>query len=195
MRVIGLDFGMQCGYAFTDDDCPRGALSGEWTLHRSRTDGAGMPFARLEGKLRELIQKAPPAKPGEFGVVVFFEEAPAAMPASKGTQARVIFGGFFATVTGLCERLSVPYGGVLVSDVKRRAFGKGNASKEDVVHATRAIFAPEITDAEHNRADALWVLQCGLDDLCRDPEKRTIEGDVGGSGWDEFDFNQDRRKE
>ncbi len=120
---------------------------------------------------------------------VFFEDAmPGTGREHTGNLAREVFGGFVAILTELCERYGVPYQGVKPATLKRRAAGKGNAPKELVLKVAEQVFAFEAKrytparpagsrapamptarlvprPSEYDRADALWVLQVGLDRL------------------------------
>ncbi len=163
MRVIGLDLGTRCGYAWTDRGQVIGSQSGTWDLHNHKVDGAGMRFLRFESRLRDLIADI------DIGerVAVFFEIAPPMAPSRKntGNSSRELYGGFSATLQRLCEELAVPYAGVRAAVVKKTATGKGNANKLDMVRAANLTFGTHIEEAENDQADALWVLQTGLDDL------------------------------
>ena len=169
MRVIGIDFGTTSGYAWTDTGKVDAILSGEWKLGGNKHEGGGMRYARFEALLRELIEKSPGFDSNSPSVAVFYEIAPPMVSdPSRGratSSSRETYGAFLGVTQALCEKLQVPYLGVKVSDVKRKATGKGNASKELVIQAARIKFGALITDDEHNRSDALWILQVGLDDL------------------------------
>lgn len=181
MRVIGLDFGTTTGWAYTDTGQVDPLLSGEWKLENKGFDGAGMRFLRFEARLRDLIKKAPgygELAPivvdqddpliwlGSAEVAIIYESAPPRRPAqATGTAATRLFGGFMAVTQRLGEDLGIPYAGVTVSQVKRTATGKGNAAKELLAIAALERWKVPIPSEEHNRVDALWILQTGLDDL------------------------------
>lgn len=169
MRVIGIDFGTTSGYAWTDTGKVDAILSGEWKLGGNKHEGGGMRYARFEALLRELIEKSPGFDSNSPSVAVFYEIAPPMRSdPSKGratSSSREVWGAFLGVTQSLCERLGVPYLGITVSDVKRRATGKGNSGKDLLVEASRKTFGAVIGDDEHNRSDALWILQVGLDDL------------------------------
>ena len=75
------------------------------------------------------------------------------------TDAAHAYGGFLATLTAWCEHHQVPYQGVPVGTIKKHATGKGNASKDDVLSAMRALgHAP----ADDNEADALALLRWAI---------------------------------
>lgn len=146
VRVLGLDLGTRCGWALAEGGQ---VVSGVWDLRPRRFEGGGMRLVRLRRHLAELA-------PGR----VFFEE----VRRHLGTDAAHVYGGMLGIVSAWCEESSVAYAGVPVGTVKRRATGKGNAGKGQMVEAARRAFGrPELVSEDE--ADALWVMQCGLDEL------------------------------
>lgn len=145
-RVLGLDLGTRCGWALVEGVQ---IVSGVWDLRPRRFEGGGMRMLRLRRHLAELA----PTR-------VFLEE----VRRHAGTDAAHVYGGMLGIVSAWCEECGVPYAGVPVGTVKRRATGKGNAGKGEMVEAARREFSrPEL--ASEDEADALWVLRCGLDEL------------------------------
>jgi Holliday junction resolvasome RuvABC endonuclease subunit len=59
-----------------------------------------------------------------------------------------------------CEAKELPYSGIPVGTIKKRATGKGNASKEEMVAAAKLKWPGEII-VDDNQADALWILEAG----------------------------------
>jgi Holliday junction resolvasome RuvABC endonuclease subunit len=82
---------------------------------------------------------------------VYFEEVRRHM----GVHAAHAYGGFLATLTAWCEHHAIPYSGVPVGTIKRRATGKGNASKVEMMTAMRVLGH---TPTDDNEADALALL-------------------------------------
>ncbi len=160
MRFVGIDPGTYCGYAFTDTDEVEIHQSGVWNLQPSRHEGGGMRYLRLENYLAQVLG-------GHIGnAALFYEE----VRGHKGTDAAQVYGGIIATITRVCETHQVPYMGIPVGTIKKRATGKGNCSKEAMIEATsqfwkgRVMFS-DMSAMPSDQADALWVLQCGLDEL------------------------------
>lgn len=160
------------GYAYTDSDRVEVHQSGVWNLKPRRHEGGGMRYLRVRRTLEELLH-APNVTRGFNGsriAAVFYEE----VAAHKGTAAAHIYGGIVATIASVCEELSVPYQGIPVGTVKKRATGKGNCDKEAMILAAIDTF---VSDADlldpmlsglgitSDRADALWVLAVGLEEL------------------------------
>ncbi len=151
MRVIAIDPGTSCGYAWTDTGKPRVEHSGTWDLSPKRFEGGGMRYLRVRQSLRFMLDTR-----GER--VVFYEE----VAAHKGTAAAHIYGGIVGAIQALCEEKGVPYQGVPVGTIKKRATGRGNANKAAMIEAACKEFGPVEDD---NQADALWLLVVALEEL------------------------------
>ncbi len=176
-RIIAIDPGTQCGYAYTDDGKVHVEQSGVWNLKPRRHEGGGMRFLRFRKHLHELFED-PFDKclySGELDwtptVAVFYEE----VRRHAGTDAAHIYGGLVGILSGLCDEMGgIAYQGIPVGTIKKRATGKGNANKEAMVNAANRHFLgyqmeegepPPMFIKDDNQADALWVLQCGIDEL------------------------------
>ena len=69
------------------------------------------------------------------------------------------YGGFLAHRTARGKANKIPYAGVPVGTIKRHGPGRGNADKDAVIAAVRALgFDP----ADDNEADALALLDWAL---------------------------------
>lgn len=162
MRVIAIDPGTNCGYAYADDGKVHVEQSGVWDLKPRRHEGGGMRYLRVKTLLRELLGLYSWKDPGVTEKVgkcaVFYEE----VRGHKGTDAAHIYGGIVATIASLCEEHGIPYQGIPVGTIKKRATGKGNANKQAMIEAACEQFGPVTDD---NQADALHLLVCGLEDL------------------------------
>jgi hypothetical protein len=145
--LLALDLGQHTGWALA---YPRGAVtSGTELFKAGRFEGGGMPLVRFAAWLGELHVKAGPL------TRVVFEE----VRAHKGTAAAHTYGAFLGQLTAWCETHHVPYQGVPVATIKKHATGRGNASKDEVIAAMRAIGH---MPADDNEADALAILQWAL---------------------------------
>ena len=145
--VLALDLGQKTGWAVRNTD---GAVaSGTVEFKPSRWEGGGMIYLRFRAWLQEVDETA-------SGVgAVYFEE----VRSHRGVAAAHAYGGFLAHLTAWAEANKIPYAGVPVGTIKRHATGNGNASKEAVVAAVRALgFDP----ADDNEADALALLHSAL---------------------------------
>ena len=145
--ILALDLGTTTGWALRSSD---GAItSGSESFRPQRFEGGGMRFLRFKRWLAEL-------KDMTGGIhALYFEE----VRRHVSTDAAHVYGGFLATLTAWCEHHQIPYQGVPVGTIKKHATGKGNASKDDVLSAMRALgHAP----ADDNEADALALLRWAI---------------------------------
>lgn len=145
--ILALDLGTTTGWALRSSD---GAItSGSAGFRPQRFEGGGMRFLRFKRWLAEL-------KDMTGGIhALYFEE----VRRHVSTDAAHAYGGFLATLTAWCEHHQIPYQGVPVGTIKKHATGKGNASKDDVLSAMRALgHAP----ADDNEADALALLRWAI---------------------------------
>jgi len=147
------------GYAFTDSGKVEVHQSGVWDLKPRRHEGGGMRYLRVRRNLEALLVSE---QIGDRSAV-FYEE----VRGHKGTDAAHIYGGIVATIASVCEELGVPYQGIPVGTIKKRATGKGNASKHSMVRAAHHEWMIDGFEGliSEDEADAMWVLQCGLDEL------------------------------
>ena len=146
--VLALDLGTTTGWALR----PRNGN----TAHRfvsfkmQRFEGGGMRYLRFKRWLTEMKTLA-----GDVHAV-YFEE----VRRHAGVDAAHVYGGLMATLTAWCEHHNIPYQGVPVGTIKKHATGKGNASKDEVIAAMRALGHPVTDD---NEADALAILHWAID--------------------------------
>jgi hypothetical protein len=145
--VLALDLGQKTGWAVRNSD---GAIaSGTVEFKPGRFEGGGMVFLRFRAWLQEVDETA-----GGSGAV-YFEE----VHSHRGVAAAHAYGGFLAHLTAWAEMFKIPYRGVPVGTIKRHVTGKGNADKDAVIAAVRALgFDP----AGDNEADALALLDWAL---------------------------------
>ena len=145
--VVAMDLGMRTGWAIRQVD---GAIaSGMSEFRPGRFQGGGMAFLRFKSWLEELHRTSGPID------AVFFEE----VRRHLGTTAAHIYGGFLAHLTAWCVQRGVAYEGVPVGTIKRHVTGKGNAGKDAVIAAVKAMgFEPN----DDNEADALAILSWAL---------------------------------
>lgn len=147
LKILALDPANKCGWAHSD------GMSGTWDLSVKRDESSGMGLLRFAGKLNEIL--------GAVGVdVVFYEAARHAAPKMQGSLVRQ------ALIQGVlihwCEARQIEYRGYSPTEVKKHATGSGKANKEDMVKAAEEKFGPIEDD---NHADALWILDMGMESL------------------------------
>ena len=159
IKILALDLGTKTGWAlFQQNEGNTGyqVFSGTINLKNDRFQGGGMRFLRFRNWLDDINYQKDITS-------VHFEE----VRRHIGTDAAHVYGGFLATLTSWCEDHNLPYQGVPVSHIKLHATGKGNASKQEVIEAVRALgYHPQ----DDNEADALALLQLKI-------KERKINGD------------------
>ena len=159
IKILALDLGTKTGWAlFQQNEGNTGyqVFSGTINLKNDRFQGGGMRFLRFRNWLDDINYQKDITS-------VHFEE----VRRHLGTDAAHVYGGFLATLTSWCEDHNLPYQGVPVSHIKLHATGKGNASKQEVIEAVRALgYHPQ----DDNEADALALLQLKI-------KERKINGD------------------
>jgi Holliday junction resolvasome RuvABC endonuclease subunit len=146
--TLALDLGTTTGWAMRPQlgNIAHGFVS----LKPQRCEGGGMRYLRFKRWLSELQ-----AMSGEVQSV-YFEE----VRRHAGVDAAHVYGGLLATLTAWCEHHNIPYLGVPVGTIKKHATGKGNAGKDQVIAAMRALGHPVSDD---NEADALALLHWAID--------------------------------
>lgn len=144
-NILALDLGTTAGWALRN----AGVIQhGFISFKGHRYEGGGMRYLRFGRWLGEIAASAEVS-------AVYFEE----VRRHAGVDAAHVYGGLLATLTAWCESRDIPYQGVPVGTIKRHATGKGNASKEQVIAAMRALGHPV---ADDNEADALALLHLAM---------------------------------
>lgn len=144
MKLLSLDFGADMGWGLWDDGT---VTSGVWHLNKasqSRFEGGGMKFVRFIRMLKEL------PRPDR----VSFEE----VRQHAGTSAAHAYGGYCSHLMSWCENSDppIPYEGIPVATIKKRATGKGNASKDEMIASAQTLLKRE--PENDDEADVLWIL-------------------------------------
>ena len=152
MRVIGLDLGTKCGYAYTNDGKVRSIQSGVADFSPRRDEGGGMRFLRFRRWLSEFVHDPE-------DTIIFFESV--VPQAHRGGTAAHVYGGFLGILSEFCESRSIPFRGLPVATIKH-ATGSGRSGKPAMLGAAFTKFGP--VDSE-DAADALWTLSLGLKEL------------------------------
>ena len=145
--ILALDLGQTTGWAVRNAD---GAIaSGTVEFKPGRWEGGGMVYLRFRAWLQEVDETA-----GGIGAV-YFEE----VRFHRGVAASHAYGGYLAHLTAWAEMSRIPYRGVPIGTIKRHVTGKGNADKDAVIAAIRALGFDPVDD---NEADALALLDWAL---------------------------------
>lgn len=145
--LLALDLGTMTGWALRNQ--PGRIVSGTAHFRPRRFEGGGMRYLRFERWLNETRNVT-----GGLDAV-YFEE----VRRHAGVDAAHAYGGFLAQLTAWCEHHGIPYEGVPVGTIKHFITGKGNAKKEQVIAAVKALgHNPE----DDNEADALALLHWAI---------------------------------
>jgi Holliday junction resolvasome RuvABC endonuclease subunit len=163
-RLLSLDPGKHCGFSYIDVTQPvPGGLkalrhqSGLWTLEIGRFQSQGMRFIQL----KKCLMDASP----DF---IVYEQVN--FP-HKSTAAAQMYWGCVTTIQLFCEEQGIEYATVLTHDLKRRAAGKGNSRKPEIIRAANTFFSidPPLNDEDKSTnhdsdiADAMWLCQIGIE--------------------------------
>ena len=151
MKTLAIDPGTNCGYAMAINGKILACNSGVWDLANQRDEGAGMRFLKLRNHIAQLEPD-----------VIFYERV---NQRQKSNAAARVYDGIVANIQSYCEEYNIPYRGIPVQTIKKHATGKGNVNKDLMLAAARKKWNYRFTDKEHDRADALWILDCGLKTL------------------------------
>ena len=81
-----------------------------------------------------------------------------------GVDASHAYGGYLSHVACYCEEADIPHTGVPVGTIKKHATGKGNASKDDMIEAARALY-PDQAIEDDNQADALCLMNYAMEEI------------------------------
>lgn len=146
MNTLALDLGTVTGWAVALGKTA--TISGTQNLKPSRFESSGTRFLKLVALLERLYESTP------LDLVVVEE-----VRRHAGTDAAHVYGGLLAHVQTWCENRGVEYRSESVGTIKQFITGKGNAPKDAVMAAVRAIgYEP----ADDNEADAIALLHLTL---------------------------------
>jgi len=151
MRLVALDLGTTTACVVSEPDMP--LITMIWDLRVLRGESDGMRFLRFRNHLREILDGS------DQETVVAYELPAGAF--KNGAAAEVIY-GLVTEVKAVCTARSIEYTGINPSTVKQCATGKGGgkgSGKKEVLAAARERW-PDLDVADHNLADALFVLEC-----------------------------------
>lgn len=147
MNILTLDLGASTGWALSTGSS---VVSGTQKFEAGRHLGAGMQLIRFKGWLDEIHKSTPLDQ-------LYYEE----VRAHAGNLAAHSYGAFWGILTSWCQERGVPFEGVPVGTIKKRA-GKGNLNKEQMIAAARHKGWNPMSSDE---ADALWLLDYVLGGL------------------------------
>jgi len=175
-RVVALDLATNCGVAWADFKVgqPLGAtiIGGQLDLSIGQYDTAPLRLVRLKQFLAVLsphiigyenVRATPPIDNRRV--------SPAAILA-RAAPALELLGSLKSIMSLWAHENNVPAEGYSIGTIKKRATGKGNANKEQMIRAANAFFGTKLAVDDYqstgadNIADALWVCQLTLEGNC-----------------------------
>lgn len=173
--VLGLDMASNCGmaYAFWRPGQPavvQPEHCGQWDLSAGPYDSGAIRFVRMRRFLEymkpdlvayELVKYTPAEKLTKYNAGAIM---------ARAATSCTFFGALSATVSTWCEENDIPCIGFDIGRIKKRATGKGNANKVQMIQSCNEHFnigldpeGYESTGAD-NVADAVWVAVLALED-------------------------------
>lgn len=145
--IAAIDPGTHCGWSVFDKGAPR--AWGTWELKGRKPENSGLRYLRMRRNVISLLTSYPEI------TKIGYED----VKRHLGTIAAHTYGGIVAHLTAAAEELGVPYIGIAVGTVKKRATGSGNSDKAAMIAAALKQW-PHIKTLNDNEADALWIGVC-----------------------------------
>jgi len=151
--IIGIDLGTSTGWAANTNGVP--SYGCEKLRKSGRMESPGMRPIRFRALLTKLIEKF-----GDDKTLFIFEE----VRAHKGSDAAHVYGELRGVLYEFCDVNGFQYTSLPVSEIKKFATGRGNASKEMMIEAANKAW-PSIglVQKDDDIADALWVMTLGAE--------------------------------
>ena len=159
IRLLALDTATNCGWAAWHPNT--GMTSGAQSFKPGRGESPGMRFLRFRKWLSEMIDLVKPS-------VIAYERS----GHFKGVAAAEVCHGFQTIMHEEAARREIDTAPVQNSELKKYATGEGNAGKPEMIKAARKRWKVDLTEKEHDRADALCVLAWALNESGADPLPR-----------------------
>ena len=151
-----------------------------WDLSTDSYESGAMRFVRLRRLLHaaqpslilfERVRYTPPGKITKYNAH--------AMLARAATQMELV-GALAATTVTWAEERNIPCGHTPIGTIKKRATGKGNANKTDMISACNKYFGTDLdaddykSNGHDNAADAAWIAHIAAEQYAQ-----SVTGDEG----------------
>ena len=145
MNILAIDLGTRTGWCSGDHE----AGTEDFSIRRG--ESSGMRFVRFRSWLMAILSTTIDHE--RFINLVAYEE----INFFRGIDASLVYGGMLGILQEVCTQINMDYKGVMPSELKKWATGKGNANK-DLMMATAAMRWPSFS-GDDNEADArlLWA--------------------------------------
>lgn len=189
--VLGLDLGTNCGYSYAyvkDKELivpeKLNMHIGQWDLSAGPYDSGALRFVRLRQFLSVLkpdlvafedVRYTPSEKLTKFNMHAIL---------ARAATSCEFFGALKATVSSWAEENGVSCGSFPIGTIKRRATGKGNANKSDMIKACNEMFRTEFDSENYetagydNAADSAFVCLLALENYAKGLTFSSEDGDV-----------------
>jgi hypothetical protein len=177
-RLLGLDLGTNCGVAFIDiipgqplDEAfyPRAYL-GQWSLDIGQYDSGTLRHVRLKQFLSVLKPDLIMFEDVKVDVPVeAFKGKPLGMLVARIVPTAEFLGGLKTTLAVWAAERDIPCHGVAITQIKKFATTKGNASKVDMILACNERFGVHLdpegyeSSGVDNIADAAHILAMAME--------------------------------
>jgi crossover junction endodeoxyribonuclease RuvC len=175
-RILGLDLGRSCGVCFADFEPGQKVedllvYMDQWDLSIGSYDSSALRHIRL----RQFLSVLQPDLVG-FEEVKYdaplhtFQGLPMGAIIARVVPTAEFLGGLKTTLGVWCEERKIPLHGYPITVIKKRACGKGNASKVEMIRAINVRFHCQLEEEDFektgtdNIADAAAVLAMTLED-------------------------------
>lgn len=178
--VLGLDLGTNCGYSYCivqeNELLVPDKLDmhiGQWDLSAGPYDSGALRFVRLRQFLSVLkpdlvafedVRYTPSEKLTKFNTHSII---------ARAATSCEFFGALKATVCTWSQENGVPCGSFPIGTIKRRATGKGNANKSDMIAACNEMFRTDFDTENYetagfdNAADSAFVCLLALENYAK----------------------------
>lgn len=175
--VLGIDLGTATGYSLALYEPGVSTIlpsllnpnwMGQLDLSAGSYDSGAIRFVKLRHFLAvakpdlvvyEDVKFTPPPMPGaKMGAIL-----------ARAATSSEFLGALKATMAAWCEENGIPCTGFGISEIKKRATGKGNSDKKKMIQACNEAFGSTFdpdgyeTSGADNVADSAWVCLLGLE--------------------------------
>ena len=162
MTLLALDLGTSCGFALVKD----GKFGSGTKKLRVNKRAFGSRFLDFRNWLLQMIAL--------YGVQeIYFER----VYGHSGTEAAHVYGGLMYTLATVCLEQNLKCVGLTVQTIKKFMTGKGNATKDEMIAATKSRGFDPQTDDE---ADAIAIMLLALNILTL-KNKNALDKSYSGS--------------
>jgi hypothetical protein len=169
-RILGIDLGTNCGYAWTDftpgQPLEKAVMwAGQWDLSLNTYDSGPLRFLRLKHFLTVLQPDAIGFEDVKWTPPAEMRGQPVMQIAARISTAAELLGAFKVMLVTWAEEEGIPAEGFGISAIKKFATGKGNANKKDMIKAAnkrhRLKFDPETYEQTgvDNIVDAMYACE------------------------------------